>query len=302
MKPMNRIIFILALLTAISILACSTVSKMSTSVLEKQGVISEDQKDSIDKVAVAVEHSFEDLTEEQEYYLGRSVAAKILNQYPAYQNDRLTTYVNKVGTAVSYTSDRPELYGGYHFLILDSEEINAFACPGGLVFITRGLLSTCRDEEALANVLAHEVGHICAKHGLKAIKKSRLMNAFDVLLTETSRHYDQKQLAQLTGAFDGALGDIVDQLVVKGYSRQQEYEADRLGLRYASAAGYAASGMVSSLEIMAASAQTSTGMGFFKTHPAPQDRLAEVRGVISSQGYTGTAEPSRTKRFEQATG
>ena len=205
-----------------------------------------------------------------------------------------------MGTAVSYTSDRPEIFGGYHFLILDSEEINAFACPGGFVFITRGLLSTCRDEEALACILAHEVGHVCAKHGLKAIKKSRLMNAFDVLLTETSKHYDQKQLAQLTDAFDGALGDIVDQLVVKGYSRQQEYEADRLGLQYATAAGYAPSGLVSSLENMAAG--TDTGMGFFKTHPAPQDRLDKVRGEISSKGYAGSAEPSRTRRFTQAVG
>jgi len=302
MKPMNRIIFILALLTAISILACSTVSKMSTSVLEKQGVISEDQKDSIDKVAVAVEHSFEDLTEEQEYYLGRSVAARILTQYPAYQNDRLIAYVNKVGTAVSYTSDRPEIYGGYHFLVLDSDEINAFACPGGFVFITRGLLSTCQDEEALAGILAHEVGHICAKHGLKAIKKSRMMDAFDVLLTETSKHYNQEQLTKLTGAFDGALGDIVDQMVVNGYSRQQEYEADRLGLQYATTAGYAAGGLVSSLENMAVSAQGSTGTGFFKTHPAPYDRLEKVRGEIASRGYGGSAEPARTKRFHKAVG
>jgi len=299
---MNKTTLILTILAAVSILACATVSKMSTTVLEKQGVISEEQKDSIDKVAVAVEHSFEDLTEEQEYYLGRSVAAKILNQYPVYQNDRLTTYVNKVGTAVSYTSDRPEIFAGYHFLLLDSEEINAFACPGGFVFITRGLLSTCQDEEALACILAHEVGHVCAKHGLKAIKKSRMMDAFDVLLTETSKHYNQEQLTKLTGAFDGALGDIVDQLVVNGYSRQQEYEADQLGLLYASAAGYAASGLVSSLEAMASSDQQSTGMGFFKTHPAPQDRLEKVRGEISSKGYSGSVEPTRTKRFNQAMG
>jgi predicted Zn-dependent protease len=290
------------LLAALLLSACATVSQVGTKVLEKQGVITEDQKESIDKVAVAVEHSFEDLTEEQEYYLGRSVAAKILSQYPVYQNDQLTAYVNKVGTAVSYTSDRPEIYGGYHFLVLDSQEINAFACPGGFVFITRGLLSTCGDEEALAGVLAHEVGHICAQHGLKAIKKTRLMEAFDVLLKETSKHYDQQQLTKLTQAFDGALGDIVDQLVVKGYSRQQEYEADRLGLRYAHDAGYAASGLKASLQAMKSSAQKSTGMGFFKTHPAPSDRLEKVRGEIAAKGYAGSAESSRTERFQKITG
>jgi predicted Zn-dependent protease len=297
-KPITPI----ALLAALALLACATVSKMGTSVLEKEGVISEDQKESIDKVAVAVEHSFEDLTEEQEYYLGRSVAAKILDQYPVYQDDALTQYVNKVGTVVSYTSDRPEIYGGYHFLILDSEEINAFACPGGFVFITHGLLGTCQNEEALAGVLAHEVGHICAKHGLKAIKKSRLLDAFDVLLSETSKHYSQEQLNKLTDAFEGSLGDIVDQLVVNGYSRQQEYEADQLGLRYAHAAGYTASGLVQSLESMATSSQKGSGMGFFKTHPAPQDRLEKVRAEIASRGYGGTAESARTNRFQKTVG
>jgi predicted Zn-dependent protease len=299
---MKRRTLIAILLAAMIISACATVSKMSTSVLEKEGYISPDQKESIDKVAVAVEHSFEDLTEEQEYYLGRSVAAKILTQYKVYQNDKLTTYLNKVGTAVSYGSDRPEIFGGYHFLILDSQEINAFACPGGFVFITRGLLSTCKDEEALAGVLAHELGHISAQHGLKAIKKTRLVEAFDVLLKETSKHYDQEQLTKLTNAFDGALGDIVDQLVVKGYSRQQEYEADKLGLKYANAAGYSASGLERSLKGIAASSQKDAGAGFFKTHPDPTDRLEQVSAEISAMGYAGTAELTRTKRFQQILG
>ncbi len=290
------------LLTALLITACATVSKMSTTILEKEGVIDSSQKDSIDKVSEAVEYSFQDLTEEQEYYLGRSVAARILTSYQVYKNDKLTTYLNKVGTAVTYASDRPEIYGGYHFLVLDSQEINAFACPGGFVFITRGLLSTCADEEALACVLAHEVGHICAKHGLKAIKKSRLTGAFGVLLRESSKHYNKEELTKLTGAFDGALGDIMNQLVVKGYSRKQEYEADRLGLKYANAAGYAVSGMDQCLQAIASSAQKSSGAGFFKTHPAAQDRLDKVRQEIASKGYSGRVETVRTKRFKKAVG
>lgn len=290
------------LLAAFLISACATVSKMGTSVLEKEGYIDKEQQESIDKVAAAVEHSFQDLTEEQEYYLGRSVAAKILASYEVYENDALTDYINRVGHAVAYTSDRPEIYGGYHFLVLKDEEINAFACPGGFVFITRGLLNTCQNEEALACVLAHEVGHVCAKHGLKAIKKSRLMDAFDVLLKETSKHYNQEQLNKLTTAFDGALGDIVDQLMIKGYSRQQEYEADRLGLKYAHAAGYAISGMEQSLQIMDASTQRDTDLGFFKTHPAPHDRLEKVRQEIAARGYGHKVEPVRTNRFHQAVG
>lgn len=297
-----RMIITTILLAALLFAACATVSKVSTTILEKEGYIDKSQKESIDKVAGAVERSFADLTEEQEYYLGRSVAAKILASHKVYQNDKLTTYVNRVGTAVAYTSDRPEIYGGYHFLVLDSQEINAFACPGGFVFITRGLLGTCQNEEALACVLAHEVGHICAKHGLKAIKKSRLMDAFDVLFKETSKHYNREELTKLTNAFDGALGDIVDQMVTKGYSRTQEYEADRLGLKYAHAAGYAISGMEQCLQAMGTSAQKGTGLGFFKTHPAPQDRLNKVQQEIAAKGYGHKVEAARTKRFQKAAG
>jgi len=300
MKAMrkNMTMFLVMLL----LLSCASVSQMGTKILEEEGVIDEQQKESIDRVTAAVEHSFADLTGEQEYYLGRSVAAKILTSYQVYENTSLTTYINRVGNAVAYASDRPELYGGYHFLLLDTEEINAFACPGGFIFITRGLLGTCRNEEALANILAHEVGHVCAKHGLKAIKKSRLMEAFDVLLKETSKHYTQEQLNRLTEAFDGALGDIVDQLVIKGYSRQQEYEADRLGLKYSHLAGYACSGMVQSLQAMVTSAQKTTGLGFFKTHPVPQDRLEKVQQEIASKSYSRAVEPTRTKRFQMTVG
>jgi len=290
------------LLAALLMLACAKVSQMGTSVLEKEGYIDKEQKESIDKVAGAMERSFADLTEEQEYYLGRSVAAKILALYPVYQKDALTAYVNRVGNAVAYNSDRPEIYAGYHFLVLDSEEINAFACPGGFVFVTRGLLRTCQNEDALAVILAHEVGHICAKHGLKAIKKSRLMDAFAILVQETSKHYDREELNKLATAFDGALGDIVDQLVIKGYSRQQEYEADRLGLQYANAAGYCCSCMEQSLQTMATSPQKDTGLGFFKTHPTPQDRLERVRQEIAAKGYGYPVEPARTNRFQQALG
>jgi predicted Zn-dependent protease len=295
-------ILIIFTLATLVISSCAKVSQMGTTILEKEGVIDEQQKESIDKVVVAVDRSFQDLTEEQEYYLGRSVAARILSIYEVHQNEVLTAYVNLVGTTVAYASDRPEIYGGYHFLVLDTEEINAFACPGGFIFITRGLLGTCQNEEALACVLAHEMGHLCAKHGLKAIKNSRLVEAFDVLLQESSKHYSGEELSKLTEAFDGALGDIVDQLVVKGYSREQEHEADKLGLQYAHAAGYDASGMSLSLQAMASSSQRQVGLGFFKTHPPAQDRLERVSREVRDRNYARAAEPARTKRFQEATG
>ena len=133
------------------------------------------------QTAKALRNSFADITDEEEYYIGRSVAALILSKYPVYQNEPLTRYINLIGTAVAAYSSRPETYAGYHFLILDSAEINALAAPGGFVFITKGLLAVCRDEEMLAAVLAHEVGHVAGKHGLQAIKQSRLLDVFKTL-------------------------------------------------------------------------------------------------------------------------
>ena len=82
---------------------------------------------------------------------------------------------------LSKTSDLPETFGGYHFLILDSDEINAFAAPGGFIFVTRGLLRCCKHEDAAAAVLAHEIGHVELRHGLQAIKKSRITTALTTL-------------------------------------------------------------------------------------------------------------------------
>ena len=113
----------------------------------------------------------------------------ILARYKVYEDAPLTGYVNRVGGLVAAVSERPETYGGYHFWVLDSDGINAFAAPGGFVFVTRGLLAQAPDEEAVAAVLAHEVGHVCLKHGLKAIKQSRLTSAFGILAAEGAKQY-----------------------------------------------------------------------------------------------------------------
>jgi hypothetical protein len=127
-----------------------------------------------DEDAAEIDRSFEVFTPEQEYYLGRAVAATIAGKYKPYNDQKANRYVNRLGQTLAQFSDRPETYGGYHFRILDSDEINAFAAPGGLIFITRGMLRCTQHEDALAAVLAYEIGHVQYKHGLQEIKKSRL--------------------------------------------------------------------------------------------------------------------------------
>jgi len=271
------------------------------SILQKgQEAVSKVEKSPVLKTAVALRNSFADITEEEEYYIGRSVSALILSKYDVYQNEPLTQYVNKIGSAVAAYSDRPETYGGYHFLILNSSEINALAAPGGFVFITKGLVTRCRDEEMLASVLAHEVGHVASKHGLKAIKQSRLVDTFKMLGSDVAAKYTPAQLSQLTELFEGALSDIAGQLIEKGYDRKLEYEADTLSIKFTLATGYNPNGLAQFLETLTGEAKKEGVKGWFQTHPDPQDRLDRVKKQISKLESLPKENQVRNQRFKQA--
>ncbi len=251
------------------------------------------------EAAKVVRHTFADITEEEEYYIGRSVAALILSRYDVYDQPSLNAYVNLLGNAVAAYSDRPEIYGGYHVLVLDTEEINALSAPGGFVFITRGLLKQCRDEEMLAAVLAHEIGHIAARHGLQAIKKSRLVDAFKLLGHEVAKKYTPEELRQLTEVFEGALGDIAGTLIERGYDRKFEYEADSLSVKFGLATGYHPEGLTDFLKNLAAREGEQKGRGWFKTHPAPKDRLAKVEKTVAQVSTLPVRDSIRANRFKK---
>lgn len=268
--------------------------------LPASGKISERDKQAVIKTSKALRKTFADINEEEEYYIGRTVSALILSRYPVYNNKALTSYVNYVGKAVAIYSDRPETYAGYHFLILDSDEVNALSAPGGFVFITKGLLKRCRDEEMLACILAHEVGHICAKHGLKSIKKSRLIDAFKIIGQEATQRYTPEKLAQLTNIFEGTLGDITEKLIEKGYDRKYEYEADRLGVNFAARTGYNPQGLSDFLQTMVTDSTKPGLKGWFKTHPSPKDRLVRVKKELAGLGKVPKKEQVRTNRFKIA--
>ena len=296
----NGFIIILPIL-ALLIHGCTAtdITKIGTSIAADQGYITDDQKGAIDRTGEAFRKSFEELTEEEEYYIGRSVAATIFTRYRVYRSDKLTQYVNRVGRTVTLFSSRPEIYNGYHFIILDTDEVNAFAAPGGFIMITRGMLAMVPDEEALAAVLAHEVAHVAGKHGLAAIKKSRLIDAFAILGKEAGAAWNKEELTKLTGIFEGAVGDVVRTLVESGYSRGQEKEADRFAVEFASAVGYEADGITRFLKIMSSSGGSTGGIGLYKTHPAARDRIKDVSKTVEENTGKGTDPATRTERFEK---
>ena len=262
------------------------------------GVITQDQAESTKRVGTAVTKTFQDITPEQEYYIGRTVAATVLTSYKARADQNLNAYLNEVGQALAQFSTKPETFGGYHFLTLDSDDINAFAAPGGLILATRGLLKCCQTEDELAAVLAHEIGHVEKVHGLRAIKTGRLNSALTILAVEAGKNLAGEQLAEVTKAFDESINDISSTLLNSGYSRKLEYEADAAAVAILKQAGYTPGALVAMLENMQKNWDSSR-KDFAATHPAPADRIKELQkiGVTSSTASSN----SRQQRFLAAT-
>ena len=276
------------------------VTNIGTTLGQSVGLISESQAESITKSSKAVARSFEDFTPEQEYYIGRTVGAVITNKYKPYKNERANAYINLLGQTLANASDMPETFNGYHFLILDSDEINALSAPGGLIFITRGILRCCRDEDAVAAVLAHEIGHVQFKHGLQAIKKSRITSALLILGTEGAKTFGGEDLANLTSTFEGSITDITSTLVNNGYSRNFERQADVAAVTILKRVGYDPNGLVNMLKVMEKKLKPGSP-DFAKTHPSPESRIADIQKHIGK--YAKVQEPkARQKRFLAALG
>lgn len=249
---------------------------------EATGTISSDSADAMRRNAEVIgqssekiARSFEDVTPEQEYYLGRAVAATVLSKYNLWQNETAIDYLNRLGQTLALFSETPETYGGFHFGFLDSDEINAFAAPGGLILISRGLVRICETEAELAAVIAHEIAHVEKKHGLRAIKKSRLTSALTTLALAGASEAAGGDLQKLTDLFGASITDITNTLMNSGYSRDFEYEADQRAVEILAAAGYPGSSLVTMLKTMAGELQPDS-FDFAKTHPAPAKRIKSI--------------------------
>jgi predicted Zn-dependent protease len=279
---------------------CKTIESLGDvggSVGVATGTMTQDQADSLGRASKAVAKTFADITPEQEYYIGRAVGATILKTYQPYDNKKLTRYLNLLGQTLAQASDKPETFGGYHFLTLDTDEINAFAAPGGLIFVSRGMLKLCRNEDDLAAVLAHEVGHVQNLHGLKAIEKGRLTSALTILAAEGAKSLGGQELAELTDAFEGSIGDITSTMMNSGYARSAEHEADEAAVIIVKRVGYNPSGLIEMLKNM--KSQLKPGArDFASTHPDPNDRIADIKEMIGN--VTQVSSPAgRQKRFDR---
>jgi predicted Zn-dependent protease len=237
------------------------------------------------------------ITDSEEYYIGRAVAARILGKYKLDQNPKLTEYVNEVGQTVARKSSRPNPFRGYHFAVLDTTELNAFACPGGTIFVTRGLIQTCKNEDQLAAVLAHEVGHVAHKDGINSISQARWTQVFTAMGAEAARQYGGAA-GNLVSLFEGSIDDVFKTIVVNGYSRQAEENADAAALAELTKAGYDPNAMVILLTTMEARGKGASG-GIFKTHPPTSERLAKVKASVGPSPAESKGEKIRAERFKK---
>lgn len=208
------------------------------------------------------------LSERDEMQLGGQTDVDVVRQYGIYDDRKLKAYVNDLGQRIGKVSHRPHL--AYHFKVLDVSVVNAFAVPGGYVYFTRGILATLNSEAEFAGVMGHEIGHITARHSAQQISRAQLAQmglAVGSMFSETF------------GALSGLTGMGMQMLFLK-FSRDNERQADDLGVEYASKVGYEASQMANffeTLDRMHPHTDKSGLPSWFSTHPNPEDREKVVR-------------------------
>lgn len=249
---MNKAILILVILTSILTLAgCATVYNPATGKQEMVFV------DTASEVA-----------------MGRQLAVQVEAKYPIYEDQQLTAYVDTIGQRAARVSDRTDL--DYHFKVVDDDSFNAFTIPGGYVYVNRGLLARVNTEDEVAVVLAHEIGHIAARHAAKQIQAQM---GYSLIMDIAFGASGSQDLAQAL--------NITFSLISSGYSREDELQADRLSVRYVSRAGFNPEaalrvlGLIQELE----KSDPANMLVFLRSHPPASQRIAVVKEELAKSSH-----------------
>jgi predicted Zn-dependent protease len=219
------------------------------------------------------------IDDREERQLGETVSSNLRDKYGVVQSEELTKYVTLVGTALAQTSTRPNL--NWTFIVLDTDGVNAFAAPGGIVHVTRGLLGLVRNEAELAGVLGHEITHVTVKHTVRAIQKSKTIQmASDEAGGGSARDRLVARMAQ--AAYEKILNNE--------FSREDETEADTVGVRLASRLGYAPNGLADVLrKLDSRNSGRDERNGLFASHPATKERIDRLDRQVRDEKLAGSA-------------
>jgi predicted Zn-dependent protease len=222
-----------------------------------------------------VKQAVKPANQQEEEQIGYATASTLLGAAKPINNPAVQEYVNKVGLWVALQSDRPDL--PWHFAVVDSNDIDAFAVPGGYVFITRGLLLHMRSEAELAGALGHEISHVVLKQQLKALQQAAQLN-----LLGQAAQFELQQRGQNAQLFN-SVASATRNLYSKGLDKDDEFEADRMGVVLAARAGYDPYGLVAVLQTLETVNPKSNSMQLLlATHPAPAARVAMLAAEMQA--------------------
>ena len=220
----------------------------------------------------------------QEVSIGRSMVASVEKRFRPYSNLLVQARVNAIGQQVARFSDRKDIR--YHFKVIDEDEVNAFAVPGGYVYVFRGLVEKAESDAEIASVLAHEIGHIAARH---PVKKMETQMGYGVLMSLAFAKSKNKDFARYI--------DLGFNLISLGYSREAELLADRLSIRYVTRAGYDPYAVVTFLEKLQKlnEKQEVPYLVIFRSHPLLSQRIGAAKQEIVHIQTRGPVEQGRQK-------
>jgi predicted Zn-dependent protease len=212
------------------------------------------------------------LSEDQDVEIGRKYAPEVEKEMGGAIADRaLQNYVDSVGQSVARVSHKP--YFDYHFVALNDKSVNAFALPGGRIFVTKGMLEELGTEAQLAAILAHEVTHVVARHSSAAMSSQI---GVDILLSAI--------ISEDTPQTVSTVASLTRQIVSLKYSRKDEREADLVGLDYMVSAGYNPYAMIETMQMLE-SQKGARPIEFLSTHPAPENRIEYLTETLNERGY-----------------
>lgn len=241
---------------------------------------------------------------EQEYWLGRTVAAQAISEYGLDADPARQALVKKVGAALVWMSDRVrQTHGGYHFAVLNSDSANGIAGPGGFVLVTRGAVNLARTEDELAGILAHEIAHVSRKHGEAMIRKTREWEAQMQKLRDAAEKPPKMRnecglCAEMAKALGVASKSLVGRLDKDSYAKEFELQADMDGTLTLLEVGYRVGGIADYLEILPTRKDAR-----WTTHPSSEERIAALKPVVDKYGKPMADDApakARLPRFEAA--
>lgn len=208
-----------------------------------------------------------------EMAIGQQLAPRVEAQYPLYPDWQLNNYVNTIGQKVAAVSDRTDL--PYHFKVVNDKSFNAFTIPGGYIYVNRGLLQRIHSDDEIAAVLAHEIGHVAARHTAKQIQAQMGYSLIMDLVLGASGNEGLGQALSVT--FN---------LINNGYSREDELQADRLSVRYTSRSGFNPEATLKVLELIQEleKGDPTTMLVFMRSHPPAEQRIKIVREELAKIG------------------